>query len=70
MEDYEDLESLALIWQIRVTIQKGTKAGIVARVTITADSSMASPVGTVVGCAIIGSQARTSDQEKMKHSQT
>lgn len=52
LEDYEDLEHLARVRQIRVTIQKGTKAGIAAGLTVTAGTIMAGPVGAIVGGAI------------------
>ena len=36
LKDYEDLEHIAQVRQIRVTIQKGTRAGIAAGLTVTA----------------------------------
>jgi len=52
IQDYEDLEHLAQVRQIRVTIQKGTKAGIAAGLTVTAGTIMAGPVGAILGGAI------------------
>ena len=52
MEEYEDLEHLAWVWQIRVTIQKDTKAGIATGLTVTTVTIIAGPVGTIVGGSI------------------
>jgi len=52
IQDYADLEHLATVRQIRVTIQKGTRAGIAAGLTVTAGTIMAGPVGAIVGGAL------------------
>jgi len=52
IEDYEDLQHLAQVRQIRVTIQRGTKAGIAAGLTVTAGTIMAGPLGAIVGGAV------------------
>jgi hypothetical protein len=51
-EDYKHLERIALTREIRVTVQKGTQAGIAAGLTVAAGVIMAGHVGAMVGGAI------------------
>lgn len=48
-QDYEDLQYLSRKREIRVTIRKGTHAGIAAGLSVMAGVIIAGPVGAVVG---------------------
>ena len=50
-EDFEHLQSLATKREIKVTIRKGTQAGIVAGLSVMAGVIVAGPVGAVAGGA-------------------
>lgn len=48
-QDYDDLQYLSRKREIKVTIRKGTQAGIVAGLSVMAGVIIAGPVGAVVG---------------------
>jgi hypothetical protein len=51
-KDYKDLEHIARKREIRVTIRKGTQAGVAAGLTVMTGVIMAGPVGAIIGGAI------------------
>lgn len=51
-QDYEDLQHLARKREIKVTIRKGTQAGVAAGLSVMTGVIVAGPVGAVVGGAI------------------
>jgi hypothetical protein len=51
-KDFEDLEHIARKREIRITIRRGTQAGVAAGLSVMAGVIMAGPVGAVVGGAV------------------
>jgi hypothetical protein len=51
-KDYEDLQHMARKREIKVTIRKGTQAGVAAGLSVMAGVIVAGPVGAVVGGAV------------------
>ena len=51
-QDYEDLQHLARKREIKVTIRRGTQAGVAAGLSVMAGVIVAGPVGAVVGGAV------------------
>mmetsp|Transcript_2916 Transcript_2916/g.4722 ORF Transcript_2916/g.4722 Transcript_2916/m.4722 type:complete len:183 (+) Transcript_2916:84-632(+) len=51
-QDYEDLQHLAQKREIKVTIRKGTQAGVAAGLSVMTGVIVAGPVGAVLGGAI------------------
>ncbi|KAI2508264.1 hypothetical protein MHU86_6193 [Fragilaria crotonensis] len=51
-QDYEDLQHVARKREIKVTIRKGTQAGVAAGLSVMAGVIVAGPVGAVVGGAV------------------
>jgi hypothetical protein len=51
-QDYEDLQHLARKREIKITIRKGTQAGVAAGLSVMAGIIVAGPVGAVVGGAV------------------
>lgn len=51
-QDYDDLQHLARKREIKVTIRKGTQAGVAAGLSVMAGVIVAGPVGAVVGGAV------------------
>mmetsp|Transcript_62166 Transcript_62166/g.69585 ORF Transcript_62166/g.69585 Transcript_62166/m.69585 type:complete len:207 (+) Transcript_62166:69-689(+) len=49
LQDYENLQHIAQVRKIRVTIRKGTQAGIAAGLSVTAGTIAFGPVGAVAG---------------------
>ena len=50
-QDFEDLQALATKREIKVTIKKGTQAGIIAGLSVMAGVIVAGPVGAAAGGA-------------------
>ena len=51
-QDYEDLQHVARKREIKVTIRKGTQAGVAAGLSVMAGVIVAGPMGAMVGGAI------------------
>jgi hypothetical protein len=51
-QDYEDIQHLARKREIKVTIRKGTQAGVAAGLSVMAGTIIAGPVGAAVGGAV------------------
>jgi hypothetical protein len=60
--DYEDLEHIARSRQVRVTIRRGTQAGVAAGLSVMAGVIIAGPPGAVVGAAVGGAVAHRISQ--------
>lgn len=52
LQDYDDLKYLAQKREIKVTIRKGTQAGVAAGLAVMAGTIVAGPVGAVAGGAV------------------